>query len=116
MPTDTIWRNCTNEELLELLDECPEVVEELKKIGYNDLVNSYDALVLRYNMDRVTNPVYKENTEEVEYFGYWYRIDGIMYDMKEGQICKTKAEAQLASVKETMHELQNRIIAARSAQ
>lgn len=113
MPTDTIWRNCTNEELLEVLEECPEVIEELKKIGYNDFINSYDALILRYNMDRVTNPVHKENTEEVERFEYWYRIDGEMYDMKEGQICKTKAEAQLASVKETMHELQKRIVDAK---
>ena len=71
MQIDTIWRNCTNEELLEVLADCPEVVEELKRIGYNELVNSYDALL------------------------------------------KTKAEAQLASIKETKQELRNRILATR---
>lgn len=104
---DTIWRNCTNEELLKTLEGCPEVVEEMKKIGYNDMVNSYDALLPKYNIDRMTIPVCKEGTDEVEYFGYWYSIDGTQHDSKE--ICKTKAEAQLAAVRETMYELQKRI-------
>ncbi|MBP5548383.1 MAG: hypothetical protein J6X58_05810 [Bacteroidales bacterium] len=114
MQNSTIWHNCKNEELLEILHDCPEIVEELKKIGYQDWVNSYDAILPNYNMDRVTTPIYRDNTDEVEYFGYWYRIDGIEYGMKEDQKYKTKAEAQLASIKETMAELRNRIVASRN--
>lgn len=110
---DTIWRNCSNEELLEVLADCPEVVEEMKSIGYQDLVNAYDALLPRYSMDRVTTPIYKDNTDEIEAFGYWYTIDGVEHDMKEGESYKSKAEAQIASVKETMNELRERIIALR---
>ncbi|MBQ1408750.1 MAG: hypothetical protein IIY87_03215 [Bacteroidales bacterium] len=109
MQIDTIWRNCTNEELLEVLADCPEVVEELKKIGYKDLVNSYDALLPRYNMDRVTAPVHKDNSDEIECFSYWYRIDSQEYNADIA--FNTKAEAQLASVKDTMQELRNRILA-----
>ena len=107
------WRNCTNEELLEALAPCPEIVEELRATGYNTMINAYDALLPRYKMDRGTNPVTKEGTDEIEYFSYWYGIDGKDYGMADGQGFKTKAEAQLASVKETMHELQIRILAAK---
>ena len=110
MQNDTIWRNCTNDEMMELLNDAPEVVEELKKIGYQDLVNAYDALLPQYNMDRVTTPINKEGSDEVEGIGYWYRIDGIEYDMKEGEVFKTKAEAQIASVRETVSELRKRIV------
>lgn len=113
MQNETIWHNCTNEEILEVLAPCPEVVEEMRKIGYNDLVNSYDALLPRYKMDRITTPVTKDNSDDVVCFSYWYMIDGKEYGMSESDGFKTKAEAQLASVKETMHELQGRIIAAR---
>lgn len=112
-PNDNIWRNCTNEELLEVLDGCPEIIEELKATGYNSMINAYDALLPRFNMDRGTDPVTKEGTEEIDFFGCWYRIDGRDYNLADGQGFKSKAEAQLASVKETMHELQGRIIAAR---
>lgn len=109
MQNDTIWRNCTNEELLTALDTCPEVVKALKTIGYNDLINSYDALLPIYKMDRGTSPIYKDNTDEVEYFEYWYMIDGKQYTKQDSETYATKAEAQLASVKATMHELQKRI-------
>lgn len=110
---DNIWRNCTNEEMLKALDACPEIIEELKATGYNSMINAYDALLPRYNMDRGTDPVTKDGTEEIDFFGCWYRIDGKDYDMTDGHAFKSKAEAQLASVKETMHELQSRILAAR---
>ncbi|MCR5192002.1 MAG: hypothetical protein K6D59_01750 [Bacteroidales bacterium] len=106
---DTIWRNCTNEELLAVLDTCPEVVEELKKIGYKDLINSYDALLPIYKMDRGTSPVYKDNTDDIDYFEFWFMVDGKQYDMPEGERYTTKAKAQLASVQATMIELQKRI-------
>ena len=112
-PNDNIWRNCTNEELLDALASCPEIIDELKSSGYNTMINAYDALLPRYKMDRGTNPVTKEGTDEIEYFSYWYGIDGKDYGMADGQGFKTKAEAQLASVKETMHELQKRILAAK---
>ena len=109
MQNNTIWRNCTNEEMLAALDTCPEVVEELKKVGYKDLINSYDALLPIYKMDRGTSPVYKDNTDEVNYFEYWYMVDGKQYTMQEGESYTTKAEAQLASVQATMLELWKRI-------
>ena len=115
MQNDTIWHNCTNEDLLAILTECPEVVEEMNRIGYNDLVNSYDALLPRYNMDRGTDPVTRKGSEEIDYFGCWYTIDGKDYNIAEKKGFKSKAEAQLASIKETMYELQKRIIAARKA-
>lgn len=109
---DNIWRNCTNEELLELLQSCPEIIEELKATGYNSMINAYDAILPRYNMDRGTDPVTKGDSEDIEYFGCWYTIDGKDYSIAEGHGFKSKAEAQLASVKETMHELKERITAA----
>ncbi len=111
MQNDTIWRNCTNKEMLAALDTCPEVVEELNKVGYKDLINSYDALLPIYKMDRGTSPVYKDNTDEVKYFEYWYMVDGKQYTMQEVENYTTKAEAQLASVQATMLELQKRILA-----
>lgn len=109
MQNNTIWRNCSNEEMLEVLAKCPELVEELKKTGYKELINSYDAMLPSYKMDRGTSPVYKGNTEEVEYFEYWYMVDGKQYNMQDGERYATKAEAQLTSVKATMLELQKRI-------
>ena len=109
MQNDTIWRNCTNEEILDLLDTCPEVVEELKKTGYQEFINSYDALLPLYKMDRGTSPVYKGNTDDVEYFEYWFMVDGKQYNMQECERYATKAESQLASVQATMLELQRRI-------
>ena len=110
---DNIWRNCTNEELLETLDTCPEIIEEMRATGYSTMINAYDAILPRYNMDRGTNAMTREDCNEVECFGWWYMIDGTGYDMKGSQGLKSKAEAQLASVKETMGELQSRIIAAK---
>lgn len=112
-PNDNIWRNCTNEELLNVLDNCPEIIKELKATGYNSMINAYDALLPRYNMDRGTDPVTKEGTEEIDFFGCWYRIDDKNIHLINREGFKSKADAQLASVKETMHELQSRIIAAR---
>lgn len=109
MQNNTIWRNCTNEEILDVLDTCPEVVEKLKKTGYQELINSYDALLPLYKMDRGTSPVYKGNTDDVEYFEYWFMVDGKQYTMQECERYATKAEAQLASVQATMLELQRRI-------
>ncbi len=109
MQNDTIWRNCSNEEMMAVLDNCPEVVEEMKKIGYKELINSYDALLPTHKMDRGTSPVYKGNTEEVDYFEYWFIVDGKQYNMQEDKRYATKAEAQLASVKDTMLELQKKI-------
>ena len=109
MQNNTIWRNCTNEEILDVLDTCPEVVEKLKKTGYQELINSYDALLPLYKMDRGTSPVYKGNTDDVEYFEYWFMVDGKQYNMQECERYATKAEAQLASVQATMLELQRRI-------
>ena len=48
MNNDTIWRNCTNEELLETLAPCPKVIEAMKRIGYNEMINSFDALLPIY--------------------------------------------------------------------
>ena len=109
MQNDTIWRNCSNEEMLAALDTCPEVVEELKKTGYKDLINSYDSILPLYKMDRGTSPVYKGNTDDIDFFEYWFMVDGKQYNMPEGESYKTKAEAQLASVQATMLELQKRI-------
>lgn len=109
MQNDTIWRNCSNEEMLAALDTYPEVVEELRKTGYKDLINSYDSLLPLYRMDRGTSPVYKGNTDEIDYFEYWFMVDGKQYNMPEGESYTTKAEAQLASVQATMLELQKRI-------
>lgn len=113
MQNGTIWRNCSNDEMLEILAQCPEVVEEMKKIGYNDLINSYDALLPKYNMDRLTTPVHKENSDDIEGFGYWYRVDDKEYGVKDGATFSSKAEAQMASIRETMSELQQRILKAR---
>lgn len=109
---DTIWCNCTNEELLETLKEYPKLLDELRKIGYNDLINSYDALLPKYNMDRLTTPVQKHNSDEIAGFGYWVRIDDITFGTDEDTVFKTKAEAQLASIKETAAELHKRILSA----
>lgn len=111
---DTKWNNCTNEELVEALRDTPEIIEELKKIGYNDLVNAYDALLPKYNMDRMTVPMTKEDSEEIECFGYWYSIDGTMHDMDKAEGYMTKAEAQIASINDTKRELESRIKAKRN--
>lgn len=109
MNNDTIWRNCTNEELLETLASCPKVIEAMKRIGYNEMINSFDALLPIYKMDRGTSPVYKENSEEVDHFEYWIFLDGVKIDMAPDESYATKYEAQLASVKSIMFEVEKRI-------
>ena len=107
---DPIISKCTNAEMLERLEVCPEVTEELSKKGCRLLIDAYDALLPEYGMSFFAFPVYKNDyNDDIAYFSYRYMIDNNKYEMSGDQGYKTMAEAQLEAVHETMYELQKRI-------
>lgn len=97
--------NCTNKELLELIQACPNLIEKLYKKGRLDLIEAYDMVLGDYNMSMGTLPPYSEG----ESWGYYYCIDGEKHTVDSGVILKTKAQAQLAAVYDTRYKLENRI-------
>ena len=101
--------NCTNKELLDMLNVCPNIIERLKERNCPDLIDAYDALLFDYRMDFGTDAVYKGNTDVIAYWSYWYKIDGKKFEMNSDWGFKTKAEAQLEAVHATMYELRERI-------
>lgn len=108
--TDELYKKCTNAEMLEKIDGCPEILNELKKKYQHLLIDAYDAILPEYGMSFLAFPVYKNDyNDDIAYFSYRYMIDNNKYEMSGDQGYKTMAEAQLEAVHETMYELQKRI-------
>lgn len=101
--------NCTNKDLLDLLNVCPYVIQKLQESNCLDLIDAYDALLFRYKMKFGTEAVFNGDTEIVLYWTYWYKIDGKKNEIICEEYYKTKAGAQLAAVHDTMYELNYRI-------
>lgn len=97
--------NCTNKDLLELIEACPFVIEKLREKNMVDLIDAYDILLSDYNMTFGTLPP----LEKGESWGYYYRIDGKEHVEDNGIMLKTKAAAQLAAVHDTRYPLNERI-------
>ncbi len=97
--------NCTNKDLLELIEACPYVIEKLREKHMVDLIDAYDMLLYDYKMTFGTLPPFGKG----ESWGYYYRIDGKEYIEDNGIVLKTKAAAQLAAVHDTRYQLNERI-------
>ena len=101
--------NCTNKELLDMLCGCPNVIQKLQESNFLDLIDAYDALLFRYKMNFGTEAVFNGDKDIVLFWSYWYKIDGKKNEIICEERYKTKAEAQLAAVHDTMYELNHRI-------
>lgn len=97
--------NCTNKDLLELIQACPKLIEKLYKKARLDLIEAYDMVMGDYNMSIGTLPPYSEG----ESWGYYYCIDGEKHTVDSGVMLKTKAHAQLEAVNATRYKLNERI-------
>ena len=107
---DELFKKCSNAEMLEMLDVCPAIIDELREKGHRLLIDAYDALLPSYGMSFLAFPVYKNDyNDDVAYFSYRYMIDNDKYEMSGGQGYKTMAKAQLEAVHETMYKLRDRI-------
>lgn len=101
--------NCTNKAMLNMLDVCPNIIEELRTYNRSYLVDAYDFILPKYNMDWYVYPIYNGDAEEVVSWSYNYMTDGTRFEMKGDKGYNTRAEAQIAAVHETMYKLRNRI-------
>lgn len=108
--SDDHFRKCSDADIRQLLSPCPEVLEKMMEMGRIPLIDAYDSVLFSYGMHFCVFPVYKnDNNDAVAYFGYQYAIGKDRYEMEGNQGCRTRAEAQLVVVHETMYELRRRI-------
>lgn len=110
--TEELWTNCSNKKLLKELDVCPEIIEELEKhstTSTTDLVVLYDLILTEYNMRWCIDQINKGKRSGFTY-NYRYKIDDEWFDISPCEFFKTRAEAQLRAVHETMYKLRDRII------
>lgn len=109
---EEIWRNCANNELKEMLDLCSEIIEKIKghlSASTTEWVDIYELLLSAYNIEWGFEFISEKRVRRP--FTYWYRIDDEVIDMAGFECFKTKAEAQLRAVHETMYKLKNRMLA-----
>ena len=97
--------NCTNQDLLDLIQDCPNLIEKLYKEARLDFIEAYDMVLGDYDMSFGTLPPLKKG----ESWGYYYCIDGEKHTVDNGVMLKTKAQAQLAAVYDTRYTIENRI-------
>lgn len=102
--------NCTNKDLLELIEACPNLIDKLYKKASLDLIEAYDMVLGDYNMSFVTIPPDGEGKS----WGYYYCEDGERHVVDSGVMLKTMAQAQLAAVYDTRYNLEKRIKGSKS--
>lgn len=101
--------NCTNKAMLDMLEVCPIIIEELRTYNCSYLMDAYDSILPKYNMDWYVYPIYNGDTEKIVSWSYNYTIDGTRFEMNGDKGYNTRAEAQLAAAHATMYELRSRI-------
>lgn len=107
------WQDCSEKKLLDMLDVCPEIVTKMRD-QFGISIDSYNAVLFEYDMNFGVSPVYKKDMEEVACFDYWYKIGDRKVSIPSRS--KTKAEAQLNAVHDTMYELRDRMTNCKNTQ
>lgn len=102
---------CTNKDILELLDICPLVIEQIKKKEhiYRYLYDAYEDVANQYGISLGVAIVYKGDTDNIHHYDYWYKYSDVKVDTTGVKGFKTFAKAQLEVIHQTMYELENRI-------